>query len=198
MQWLRLMVVVVAAALAIACILGAYPVVDSVVLRATGHEALASGAYSVSLPLWKFVSWFFYSLLIVMVLAGVCMAAGALGVLTWIADKVIRGVGDLVLTVRGAWNGTSRDTVLIGGKPLGHVLQNFREKILSLERQLKESTETILALEAKTKHLPEPPKPKTPEEELADLRAELLRLKSQPVVKPAAPAAASEGVKANG
>lgn len=191
MESLRLVVVLLMASIGIACILGAYPVVDTVVLRASGNEALAAGSMAATLPLWKFVSWFFYSLLVVLVLTGACLAAGALGVLTWIADKVIRGVSELVLTVRGAWNGTPRDTVMVGGKPIGYVLQTFRDKIIAVESELQAKIACIDSdlerLAGKTSHLPDPPKPKTAEQELEELRAEVARLKA-PAPKPVAPA----------
>ena len=139
-------------------------------LRSMQSNGVA-GIWSTGLFLLK---WMFYGIIFTIFAGGVCLILNALGVLTAIAEKIIGGLASVFSSAssKPAQQPIASESVVAttkSGAPitLGQMLNGLAAK--------------IRVLEAKTVGLEPPPPPKSAEDTIAELQAELAGLRAGPV-----------------
>lgn len=130
-----------------------------------------SGVVSTGLFLLK---WTLYAIMFTIFAAGLCLILNALGVLTVIAEKIIGGLA----SVFSRASSKTTQQPLAGESVVGATKSGAP---ITLGQMLNGLATKIRALEAKTAGLEPPPPPKSAEDTIAELQAELARLRTKPV-----------------
>lgn len=129
------------------------------------------------------VKLFAYAIIWTIVGCALCLFFSALGILTSIVEKIGTVIGKMVGAAKRTIAPTSAASLVVGktkdGKAveLGTVLTEYRTALSSGRSGLQSANERLAKLEALTAQLPPPKPPKTPEETIAELMAEINRLK---------------------
>lgn len=142
------------------------------------------------------IKWIVYGTIAVMFACALCLILNALGVLTTIMEKIIGGIASMTSRVRHkvAPPPLPINTIVghkKGGVPitLGGMLEDLQSKVKAVGQAVKE-------LQEKTAGLQPPPPPKSPDEVIAELQAELARLREnenrKTINQPIAPAPVAE------
>ena len=150
--------------IALACAVLLHGPIDTEQVLRSMQSSGVSGLISTGLLLLK---WMFYGFIFLIFAGAACLVLNGLGVLTMIAEKILSGISRAIARPD---NKPLNSESIVGATKTGTPV--------TLGQMLNGLAMKIRALEAKTAGLEPPPPPKSAEETIAELQAELAKARA--------------------
>jgi len=191
MNFVKLGVLILAVSVAVSFAVNGHTVCSAAVDSVAGGFQSEDGSFSGPLTtmIW-FAKAIAYAVLLMFVSVAAIAVFGALGIGTWIVQRLAVGIQWLVERVKQIWAPDVKPDVVVGSS--GGVKVTLRTVLADHESRLEFALSRLTELEYRTSGVTPPPPPKTPDQVIAELQAKLAA--AEAAAKPKAAAVAVPAV----